>query len=183
MSGIRNLLNKYINILKQIPEDRKTNALIMGNDALALTVDRLINQGVGANGEKFKTYSKREFKYFLVKPSDFNASSKVSKFKKDARAKKIVGSYENMRKYAGLPIDKRTHSFNGDMLKSIFASIESHNIFRTVVILKAKDKENQNKVNWNSNKVGQNILSWSKAEKELVKELNEDRKRNLRKNN
>ena len=88
------------------------------------------------------------------------------------------GKYEAKRKAFGLPIDKRTHTFTGDMFKSIRPIVVSHSLTRTVVEIRANDRKNQDKINENSKIVGKNILSLNQEEKNLLEELNLERLQN-----
>ena len=57
MAGLRNLIEKYTSIAKELPEQRQKLALIYAHDAHMVTQDRLVNKGVNARGEKFPKYS------------------------------------------------------------------------------------------------------------------------------
>ena len=175
MAGLQNIVNKYTRIAKELPAQRQQLALIMATDANALVVDRIQNEGVGADGNKFKLYSENLFPYWFMKPSDFNASSKVTKFKKDASKGKNNGSYKAFRSAYGLPTDKRTLTVDNTMWSDIHVEIESHDRNQTTVITKASTEDSQNKVNWNSNQLNINILSYGEEEKQLIEELNEER--------
>jgi hypothetical protein len=83
--------------------------------------------------------------------------------------------YKAKRRALGLPIDKRTHTFSGDMFKSTRPIIVEHNLNRTVVEIRANDRKNQDKLNENSKIVGTNILSLNHEEKNLLEELNLER--------
>ena len=85
------------------------------------------------------------------------------------------GKYAAKRKAFGLPIDKRTHTFTGEMFKSVRPIVVSHSLTRTVVEIRANDRKNQDKINENSKIVGKNILSLNEEEKNLLEELNLER--------
>lgn len=179
MSGLASLVEKYKKIAKEMPEQRKRLALIYAHDAHAITANRIQNTGINAEGQKMPLYSENPLPLFFFDGSKTNAPSKAEKFKKDVKKGLIESSYKNFRKAYGLPVDKRTLTFDGDMFKSIGQEVVEHTDLKTVVEIKAKDQENQNKVNWNSNMVKSNILSFGKAEKELIRSLNEERVKNL----
>ncbi len=84
-------------------------------------------------------------------------------------------AYKAKRKSLGLPVDKRTHTFTGDMFKSTRPIIVEHSLTRTVVEIRANDRKNQNKLNENSKIVGTNILKLNDEEKNLLEELNLER--------
>jgi hypothetical protein len=179
MSGLGKLAKKYAKILEQLPDDRQKLALIMAADAHALTANRIQNTGVDANDTKMKLYSRKPLPYWKLNESDFNAPSKIKKFKADAAKKKIEPTYENLRKSYGLPINKRTLTFDGDMWKSIEQVVTNHDQLITEVTIRAKDKVNQNKINSNSRIVGINILQFSEDEQEFIRESNEKRIKEL----
>lgn len=86
--------------------------------------------------------------------------------------------YKAKRAAFGLPVDKRTHTFTGEMFKSIRPIVVEHTDLKTVVEIRANDRENQNKINENSRIVGSNILSLNDEEKNLLEELNVERVNN-----
>lgn len=139
---LRGLFNKYEKILVQMASEREVAAMQISKDMLALIQMRLQNEGIDANGQKFKLYS---------------------------------SGYAAKRKALGLPIDKRTHTFTGDMLKSTRPIVVENNYTRTVVELSASDTDNQNKINENSRIVGINILKLTEDENNLLDELNLER--------
>ena len=182
MPDIKQMITNFKRIVSDLPETRQKLALIMAADAHALTADRIQNTGVNSRGEKMRLYSENPFNLGLLNPTDFNAPSKVEKFKKDASKGKNNGSYAALRRAYGLPTDKRTLTFDGDMFKSIEQVVTEHDNDKTIVSIKAKDRANQNKVNWNSGMVASNILSFGDDEKELIRELNKKRIKELLKN-
>lgn len=179
MPGLKDLIDKYKKIAKEMPEQRKRLALIYAREAHAITANRIQNTGINAEGQKMPLYSERPFNLGKLNPDTFNAPSKIIKFKKDASLKKNDGSYKALRKAYGLPVDKRTLTFDGGMFKSIIQEVTEHNELKTVVEIKANNEEEQEKINSNSNRVKSNILSFGKDEKELIRSLNEERVKNL----
>ena len=165
MAGIQDLINKYTNILKALPEERTRIALIIGNDAKALTASRVQNEGINAEGAKMPLYSKRPLPlHYFTSPNQ----GATEKFKKDVRAKKTVPSYENFRKYHGYPIDKRTTTFTGDMWKDVFVEVTNQTMDMTEVTIRARSDMNQKKINYNSASAKTNILKISKEEAEML---------------
>lgn len=173
------MLFKYNEVKKKAQNTRDEFALIAAKDMHALTANRIQNQGKGPDGTKFKLYSQKVFPYWFLNDSDFNAPSKIKKFKQDAAKKKNNGSYHALRKAYGLPVDKRTLTFDGGMFKSIDTFIESSDANRTTVVIKPDNQEDQKKVNYNSSQLDVNILSFGQDEKDLVKELMKQRLSNL----
>ena len=182
MSGLRELTQKYASKLKDMPEKRKEFALKIAFDSFALVAYRIQNYGIDANGNKMKGYSTAKMPYWKLDPTDYNGSGKVSRFKKDAADGKVIPSYKTFREYYGLPTDKRTLTFDGDMFKSIEPFISEHTEVLTEVTIKSKDEKNQKKVNVNSNIVGINILSFGDDEKDFIREANEKRVNDFFKN-
>lgn len=140
--NLRNIFNKYESILVKMAAEREVKALEISQDISALVKNRLQNEGIGPDGNKFKLYS---------------------------------AGYAAKRKALGLPVDKRTHTFTGDMLKSTRPIVVESNDTRTVVEISASDRDNQDKINENSRIVKTNILSLTEEEKNLVEELNQER--------
>ena len=175
MSGLRELTNKYAEKLKDMPEKRRNFALTISAEAFNFVAMRIQNYGVDAEGNKMKGYSTAKMPYWKLDPTDYNGSGKVSRFKRDAAAGKVIPSYKTFREYYGLPTDKRTLTFDGDMFKSIEPFISEHTEVLTEVTIKAKDEVNQKKVNVNSGIVGINILSFGDDEKEFIREANDER--------
>ena len=174
MSGLRNLIEKYTKIAKELPAQREKLALVYAHDAYGITKSRLVNDGVNARGQKFKSYSESFIANKLI-PSKYAKPGVVIKFKKDANEGKNNGSYRAFREAYGRPTDRRTHSVDNNMLQSIEQVVTFHDEFKTIVEIRAKDKENQRKVNANSAIVAINILAFGKAEKDLLSDLNKER--------
>lgn len=177
--GFSEMILKYQNIVKKAQDTRDQFALVTAKDMHALTANRIQNEGKGADGNKFKLYSQNLFPYWFLRDSDFNAPSKIKKFKNDAAKKKNNGSYDALRKTYGLPTDKRTLTFDGGMFKSIDTYIQSSDLNSTTVVIKPDNAEDQKKVNYNSAQLDQNILAFGNEEKELVRELVKKRAFNL----
>lgn len=97
-----------------------------------------------------------------------------------AKMKAYTQSWAKVRKAYGLPINMRTLTFTTDMFKSIRPEVTEHNEARTVVEIKSRDAFNQKKVNGNSAIIGKSILGFSKEERQIVTEANEERIGKLR---
>lgn len=175
MSAFQSIIQKYTKVANQLAEDRLANAMLMAADAHALVAERIQETGVDANGDKMETYSENLMPYWLLNESNFSSPSKIRRFKKNADKGKNNGSYSALRKAYGLPTDKRTLSFDGNMWKSIIPVLERHDDKVTIVVLKARDEENQDKVNWNSASLGINILAFSESERQLLNSFNRER--------
>lgn len=170
---LKDLTISYQNKIKLLEVSRKENALVIAGDYTALIINRVQNQGESSDGSKFKKYSDNPLPLFFF--GDGNSKTKADRFKKDVKKKKTEPSYENFRQYLGLPTDKRTLTMTGDMFKSIRPEILEHNDFVTIVEIKARDKFNQDKVNWNSGELGISIISANQVEKQMVENANKKR--------
>jgi hypothetical protein len=60
----------------------------------------------------------------------------------------------------------------GNMFKEIAPKVTNKEKTSIEVTIMAKSKENQDKVNWNSRMVKENILQFADAEKKLIGKLN-----------
>jgi hypothetical protein len=176
--GFKKLIDKYADILKRLPAERQDLAVKFAQDGFALVADRIQNNGISSEGDKFKLYSRNPialWKYDNMRLPQ----GKLKKFKDDVRKGKTTSSYENFRKSFGFPTDKRTMTVTEDMWQSIEQVVTKHDINVTEVTIRAKDRKNQNKVNNNSRIVGGNILKFSDDEEDFLRELNAERIRNL----
>lgn len=190
MSGIKDIATKYGEMINQMAKTRLEMALTVGQDVKALVSDRVQNEGEGSQGQKYPGYSTNpSMPYWLLNPANFNAPGKIQKFKDDqkAKAKKAreakqkptLPSYKDLRQAYGLPTDKRTLTFDGDMWRSIKVGVESHDEFKTVVIIAAGDPKNQIKINAHSKQLGGSILAMNESEKEYVHEANVERLKDI----
>jgi len=172
MSVFTDMVNKYSKIAKDLPAIRLKLAIDAANDGLALVVERLQEHGEGAEGQKFERYSEAMMPYWLINPNNYKGAGKVARFKKNAAAKRNNGSYRALRQAYGLPTNKRTFTFEGDMLLSLEVFVESHTEGKTTVVTKSRSREEQDKINWNSGMVDSNILSYNKEEIEFISQAN-----------
>lgn len=179
MSGIRDLINKYTKIVNDLPAERQKLALIYAHDAFGLVADRIQNDGIDARGTKMKPYSERRINLSKLNPNEFNAPTKIIKFKEDAKKGKNNGSYSALRKAYGLTTAKRTLTFDGDMFNSIEQTVTYHDEYKTIVEIRAGNAEEQKKVDNNSRIVGINILAFGKNEQEYLADLNKERVQKL----
>ena len=91
------------------------------------------------------------------------------------KMKLYSASYKAKRQAFGLPVDKRTTTFTGDMWADIRPEIESSTATRTVVLIKARSSENQEKVNYNSKIIGLSILGQNTLEQKYITDSNQER--------
>jgi hypothetical protein len=171
--SISNLKVKFARIVDTLVKEREINALNFAGDLIALVNNRLINQGEDANGKKFPLYSENN----LGLKTALYAISRSNK--PSAKLKKGETSYKDIREILGLPTDKRTHVFTGDMLKSIDATVTESNKYLTIVEIKSKDEVNQKKLVENSVRMKINLLRANKKEREIIDAANQTRLQNL----
>lgn len=175
MAGLKDLVKKYTQLAATLPAERQKLALIYAKDAHAITTSRIQNEGKDSKGVQMQKYSNRPFNLGKLNPSDFNAPSKITKFKKDAAKGKNNGSYRALRDAYGLTTAIRTLTFDGNMFKSIEQVVTYHDELRTEVTIRANDEKNQKKVDSNSSIVGSNILAFGVDEKTFLNQLNKER--------
>lgn len=162
---------KLARVIDNLNKERAKNAAIYGEELIALVNDRLESKGEGSDGEKFPLYSKKPL-------SMANAIKVIQQSNRPSAAKNLKPgqtSYDDIRKVLGLPTDRRTHVFTGDMLKSISAYITENSESVTVVEIRPKDSENQLKLNSNSFRMFTNLLSPNDKEVEFLNEVNRQR--------
>jgi len=123
--SILNLKLKFARIIDDLTKNRQQNAVNFANDLVLYVSDRLQNEGVDANGKKFPLYSTNN----LGLKTALEVIAKSNK--PGAKLKGSDTSYKAIRATLGLPVDKRTHVFTGDMLKSIDAKVQESNKYLT----------------------------------------------------
>jgi len=155
-------------IVNDLTEQRQKSAEKFAAELTAKITDRLLNEGESAEGKKFPLYSEKDLGSLAKRVIE--VSNKPS-----AKTKKGAGSYKEIRKKLGLPVDKRTHSFTGDMIKSVRQIVEESDQYKTVIKISASNDFDQNKINWNSNKMKTNLLRANQKEKDLIDLLNSQR--------
>jgi hypothetical protein len=164
--------------VQQMQEDRQKFSMITAMDLTALIADRLTNDGVDGNNNKFPDYSKFAIPTYYFNQQRTNRSGAYDSFKEKVK-KGTVSSYENWRKHNGLPVDRRTHVFTGDMLKSLRPEIIEDSRTKTVVEIKSRKKDLQDRLNWNSSRMGVSLLLPTSDEADFVEQLNNDRFRKI----
>lgn len=175
MVTITGLKIKIANAIKEIAETREKNALIYANELIALVNDRLESKGIDSDGVKFPGYSDRPLAW--DKAVNVILNSNRPSAAKSIKPGKI--SYKELRKLIGLPTDRRTHVFTGNMLKSIRPEIVKNDQSITIVEIKSSSKELQERLNKNSERMKTNLLSPNDQEVEFLKESNRQRIQNI----
>lgn len=169
------LSEKYAKIILALEAERENTAMVMAHDAHALTAARIQEKGENAQGAKMALYSQNPLPLFFFNEAAYNAPGKVRAFKDKVKKGQVKSSYHEFRKSYGLPVNRRTLTFDGNMFKDIAPKVTKKDKSMVEVTVMAKSKENQNKVDWNSRMVGVNILQFGEDEKKLIRKLNEQR--------
>ena len=171
--SILTLKTKFARVIDELSKNRQKHALNFAADLIDSVNDRLINEGIDANGRKFPLYSENNLGLKTALAVIAKSNKPGAKIKGDDT------SYRAIRATLGLPTDKRTHTFKGDMLKSIRPVIQESNKYLTIVEISSKDSANQKKLNENSVRMKINLLRANKKEAAIVDASNQERLRNL----
>ena len=159
MTAFKNISDRLTKLANEVITDRDNHLLSLGFDAVALISQRVQRKGVKSTGQKFKTpYSRRPLKGYYF----------PEKFVKYAQKNAIPLSYENYRKFLGLPIDKRNLTLTGKMFASIKPALTKTTLEQGEVTIAAGDSENQKLVDVNSAREKVNILALSEKEREFL---------------
>lgn len=162
MSELLKLKEYVVRLVLNIDEATEKYTQVMAQDTIALVTDRLVNDGVGADGIKFPLYSENKLK-------DKTSKKTISKSNRPNAKPKGASSYKEIRQLLGLPVDKRTHSFSGAMLRSVgYDVIKGQNV--TTIVIQSKNKEYQKILNVNSGRMKINLLALTDDEADIVVE-------------
>jgi hypothetical protein len=161
-----NLKRRLSDQIKDLRENRERDGLNIAGELTGLIIDRLVNDGISGDNNKFPLYSERPLN--PTKFKDGNRAGAADKFRKSD----LIKSYKNWRQFNGLPVDRRTHNFTGDMLKSIRPEVLSNSGDILVIEIKARDPENAKKLEQNSERMGISLLKSTSDEKEFVNDAN-----------
>jgi len=162
-------------MLQAIPDKRKQHAELSALDTLATVKSRIINDGINSEGQPLGKYSEAvvPYWYFSNKPSNRNAQEQAKQLLKN-RGYHV--SYKDWREQHGLPTDKVTTVFTGEMWKSISSKLDQHDENITIVVISSNDEENQKKLGYLSSRYG-DLLRLSEQEFAEIQE--DDRQRIL----
>jgi hypothetical protein len=165
--GISDIANRYSAAIKRVIENQDRLGLGYGENHIALVNNRLEKDGTGFDGIKFPKYSDNPLPLFFFYGKS-NRSSAYESFTKKVTKGKVVSSYSEWRKHNGLPTDRRTFVFTGDMLASIRSEVSATPEGMVTITIQSPDSFNRNKVEWNQNKVGKPILKATDDEREKL---------------
>jgi hypothetical protein len=161
-----------------LQNERQQFAMIAAMDLTALIADRLTNDGVDGNNSSFPGYSENPIPLYYFGQQKTNRSGAFDSFKKKVK-QGVVPSYKNWRQHNGLPTNKRTHVFTGDMLKSLRPEVIEDSPYKTVVEIKSRKNDLQERLNHNSARMGISLLKPTSDEQMFIQELNENRIRKV----
>lgn len=157
--GFDQMLNNLEKFTSKLLAKRDAHALSLGFDAVALVSNRVQRKGMKSSGQKFKTpYSQNNLKSYYF----------PDRFVKYARKSGQKLSYENYRKFLGLPTNIRNLTLTGGMWASIKPEVVESNDNRVVVEWKSGNDDKQKLVNVNSDREDTNILSLNDAEIKIL---------------
>ncbi len=157
--AINNLVSRLKKLGEEVLQQRDAHLLSLGFDAVSLISRRVQRKGEKATGEKFKVpYSKKKL----------NGLYFPQKFRKYALKNKITLSYENYRKYLGLPINIRNLTLTGKMWAAVKPKLTKTTIDFGEVTIAAVGSDAQKLVNINSAREKINILKLSEKERTFL---------------
>lgn len=168
-NGFKDLVDACNAMLRDLPEKRKQESLILASDAKATIDSRITETGIDADGkalgdnEGSSPYSESVVPAYLY---GLNKNITRDAKKVAANLQKRVGyfaSYKDFRDELGLPTDKVTTNLTGQMWRSIAPEVVEHNNDVTVVEITASDEENKKKLEYLSNQYG-DLLRLSQSE-------------------
>ena len=143
----------------KVAEVQKEAAYAAALDGLALIKTRVIKTGVNAEGSKFRDYSD------TVLPGFF-AKSRTGK-----KPNKGPASYKDIRESAGLQTDHRDFKFTGRMWANIHPLITA--IRGNSLVIEYKAREEQDKVDWNTDRDGNFLKPNAEEIVEITKSYNQ----------
>lgn len=176
MSNFKALAEDLKAKLALFNETRIERAFIMMSDSFELIALRVQNTGVNAAGSKMPPYSTTpSFYAAFLDPTNFNAPSKIKKFKEDYKKGKNTGSYKERRQAYGLPAEFRNLTFDGAMFNSIRPVVKALEEGIVEVYLDGTDELTRKKIAGNIKNAKTNFLSLSDEEKDLLNKANRKR--------
>lgn len=157
---------------KRVLEERDKHLISLGFDTIALTSRRVQGEGIKSDGQKFTVpYSRTKLPGFFF----------PEKFILYAKRNKVEMTYENYRKFIGLPTDYKNLTLSGNMWASVKGDITESTAERAVLTIKPSNREMQNRMNYNARRENTNPMAPTEEEKELMRTLTEEWFNNLNK--
>lgn len=175
MPTIAEFRKRLQSAIKEIRDSRPRETALMLADELALIKARVINTGEKADGGKFTPYSEAVVPYWYhgsnLKNADFNVKNKQKELLKK---KGYFSSYKDWREITNRVTAFKNFSFTNKMFHSIEPIMLANDENSTTYVFGSRDKEQQDKINWNKAQSG-DFLKQSKEELDLLSRLNQQR--------
>ena len=172
---LRQAQNRINQFLNELDNTRERDTLLIAKEARALIVRRIQNTGKDYNQKQLGKYSNNPLPLFWY--DDVLSSSQKKQAKKLQKQKGGV-SYKDARKIAGRRTDFVDLTFTGKMWAGTVALIESADANSVTAVIKGRNKETQDKLNYNSKRYG-NVLRLTKNEQFQIEKARLDRINNL----
>lgn len=184
-----------VRAIEQLNLNRERDAFLSVREGIALAKLRVTNNGIRADGQKFKGYSKNALPWFYFGSSygkngtrkpDFDVDAAVERLKKKMKkAGQDFASYFDFRGIIGRPTAFKNFSLTGDMWASVREEVKAKSKTKVVVEVKSSIQfYNDTVIPAHNNREGINILKTSPDERKLVFKAYRERRLNvLRQNN
>lgn len=171
--SINEFVSRLNGTIRDIENDRSSTAVKITLDSLALVKRRVINTGKDSEGGSFGRYSKAVVPFFYYYGKETNRSNKqaVEDLKKKYG---FFASYRDWRDVNNLQTEFINFSFTNRMWNSLVPVVLVDNKDRSVVGIQAKTSNEEDKVKFQNARFG-DILALSKDERDLLKQINEQR--------
>lgn len=174
--SISEALQKLDRIENELRSGLANPLIIAGGDLCAAIADRVINEGRGANGQAFRPYSDRGVPAFFYFGRSRSAAGE-SRMRRAAKERKAV-SYREFRAANNLPTGIKNFSFTNDMWRHLGVKGVKPSANGYTLTIGGTTPDAQNKIRWNSEREGRNIVEPSQAElNRLADYINEHLKR------
>lgn len=195
MASIEEFNKKIDQVIANLPKFiKQTSDDIALNDLAALISERVINKGENEKGGSFSGYST---KATLAGASTFTSKAAFNKVAGSKAKRKsldwvtlngnslfvLKGGYKEVRKLEGREVGHKSFERTGKMWQN-FGIVRTQQLDkRYIVSLGGLNKDAQDKMNWNSEEEGTNILGATKEEQNIIAQLYEKRLVNYLKKN
>lgn len=157
-------INAIRQLRKHLRRNKTKTALRIGFDVLALVKKRVQLTGKDSKGKPFPGYS-----HAVVPKPFFYGRSRSPGAEQRLKAKTSwFVSYKEFRDINDLETDFVDLTFTGQMWKRTGVKLIKSTSALTVVELGGRNEDAQNKINWNSKRYGESILTLSKKEEDMV---------------
>lgn len=167
MSALAGLKQYLKDIIERLDGTREERAVMAASDLYARIQNRIIQTGKDSDGGKIPGYSQTQApKYFYYGRSrNSGADNRVR------RSDKKTLSYTEFRQLNSLQVDHVDLFFTGEMWRGTGVEITRRAFRETVVSIKGKTPEAEQKIEWNSARYGESILTPSMQEIDNVNRI------------